>query len=280
MSGSVAAPERERTRPRGGGVSFGGILSSEWVKLRSLRSTWWVASSLVVLGVAISALLAFSLGGDVLDDPRNHDGTSTVALPVGIALAFLQLIVVVLGVISITSEFGTGMIRSSFAAVPGRISLLGGKAIIVGSASFVLGAVTAVLSWAASYAILVARGASIAFPDLSVPLWSILGTAGCLALTAVFGLAVGAIVRSTAVAISICVGVLLVLTIVVQIVIGVTQAEWLAHAQDYLLSNAATGVVIPRAEGAMAPWQSLLIVVGWAVVPLVAGLVLVRRRDV
>ncbi|MGO4592361.1 ABC transporter permease subunit [Leifsonia sp. 2TAF2] len=265
-------------RMSGSAVTFGGILASEWIKLRSLRSTWWILISVVAVELTIGFLVALLAPGDYLTQLRGAAALPGLSFLVGISLLFVQLIVVVLGSLSITSEFGTGMIRASFAAVPNRASLLAGKAVVAALVSFVTGTVAAAASWAVVYSVLVAQGASIPLDDLSPVFWCVFGTGAALACTAVFSLGIGSLVRSSAAAIAISVGVLFILTVVLQTVIGLASITWLTPVQNYLLGPAASGVVTGM-NGSLSQWQSLLVVLAWAAVPFFSGVIAVRRRD-
>ncbi|MGH1550698.1 ABC transporter permease subunit [Leifsonia poae] len=264
---------------RGGGVSFGGILAGEWIKLLSLRSTWWVTVSILPVTLLIATLLAGTFAGDDIAQLSGDKGLLLVAQPAGAGILFSQLIIVVLGTLAITSEYGTGMIRSSFAAVPSRLPLLVGKAVVVGLWGFGTGVVSAGLSWAVCLPLLLGRGASITFGEPAILLWSVLGTGAVMGLTAVFALGVGTVLRSSAGGLSVSVGALFVLTVIVQIIAGVTQSEVIAAIQPYLLSPASGGVV-GMGNGPLVEWQSLLVVLGWATASLAGGLLVARRRDV
>ena len=274
-----AAATRSHSELERSGVSFGGILAGEWIKLLSLRSTWWVTGSILPVTLLISMLLAGSFAAEDIAQLRGDRGLLLVAQPAGAAILFSQLIIVVLGTLGITSEYGTGLIRSSFAAVPTRTPLLVGKAVVVGLWGFAIGVLSAGLSWAVCLPILLGRGASITFGAPAVLLWSVLGTGAVLGLTAVFALGVGAMVRSSAGGLSVSVGVLFVLAVVVQIIVAVTESETITSIESYLLSHASAGVV-GLGNGELVEWQSLLVVLGWAVVSLVGGLLVARRRDV
>lgn len=261
------------------GVTFGGILASEWIKLRSLRGTWWILISLIVVELTIGSVAALLVPSDYIAQLRGGAALPGISFLVGISLLFVQLIVIVLGSLSITSEFGTGMIRASFAAVPGRLSLIVGKALVAAAVSFVAGTVTAAGSWAVVYSVLVARGGPIPLDDLSPVLWCVFGTGAALACTAVFSLGIGTLARSSAAAIAISVGALFVLTVAVQTVIGLASITWLVPVQSYLLATAASGVVT-GVNGNLSQWQSLLVLLAWALVPFLVSLIAVRRRDV
>ncbi|MEV8212987.1 hypothetical protein [Leifsonia sp. NPDC077715] len=265
--------ELERSR-----VSFAGILIGEWVKLLSLRSTWWVTVSILPVTLLLSVLLAGSFGAEDIAQSRGDKGALLVAHAAGGGVLFSQLIIVVLGTLAITSEYATGLIRSSFAAVPTRALLLAGKAVVVGLWGFGIGVVSAGVSWFACLPILMGSGASITFGEPAILLWSVLGTGAVLGLTAVFALGVGTMVRASAGALSISVGVLFVLTVTMQIIAAVTRSETVTAVVSYLLSPASGGV-IGTGNGQLVEWQSLLVVLGWVSLSFFGGLQVARRRD-
>ncbi|MGO4535845.1 hypothetical protein [Leifsonia sp. 2MCAF36] len=261
------------------GISFGGVLASEWLKLRTLRSTWWVVAAAIPLTLLLATVMALNVGAEDIAAAHGDAGLLLGVTPAGVSVLFQQLIIVVLGTLAITSEFATGMVRTSFAAVPSRLPLVVGKALVVGAAGFGLGVINALIAWAAALPILVGRGASITFGDLSPLLWSVLGTGAVIALTAVFGLGLGCLIRVSAGAISLGVGALFVLTLVGQLIAFALKSDVVRKAQAYLLSNAANGTVgLPN--GDLTQWQSLIVMICWAAVAFVVGAIAVRVRDV
>ncbi len=126
----------------GSGLSFRGLLVSEWIKLTSLRSTVWCYGIVLVINLGLGLLLATSL---------QRQGDSTAALDQGywiqsatIGIAFSQLVVSVLGALVITGEYGTGMIRSTLTAVPKRVPALVAKAVVFAVVTFVVSLVSIV----------------------------------------------------------------------------------------------------------------------------------------
>jgi ABC-2 type transport system permease protein len=267
MSTTLSRPPLE---PAQGGVSFPGILAGEWIKLRSLRSTWWTTASIVPVTALIAVLVAATTGGERIAQARGDAGQRLIADAVGSGLLFQQLIVLVLG---------TGMIRSSFAAVPTRTPLILGKAVVVGVWALGIGVLNAALSFAVAYPLLVAQGARVTFGDPSTLIWSVLGPGLVLGLTAIFALAIGTMLTSSAGALSLSVGILFVLTIIVQIVASTTGSQVLIGLLPYLLSTASEGVVV-LGNGDLDQWASLAVVCGWAGGSLALGLVIARRRDI
>ena len=271
------------------GVSFGGTIRSEWIKLRSLRSTFWCAVIIVVLNVALSPLLLAVLPADQL--PTGPTLLSLAVSAITVGSGFTSLVAAVIGALTITGEFGTGMIRSTFAAVPRRIPALAAKAIVLTIAVFAVAIVSVALSTVIVLAQAAGRGLEL---DLDGHFWlALLGDAGYLALIGLMSLAVGAIIRNTAGAIATMVGLILVLPNIATLVASLAKVTWLQNVGEFLPSTAgsrmyaypsdALDALTRQAEpGAilLEPWQGLLVLLAWIVVLGIVASVLIRRRDV
>jgi ABC-2 type transport system permease protein len=261
--------------PSGSGLTFGGSLRSEWIKLRTVRSTIWSYATVIVISLGMAALmsLALNLGGSEVPTGRH---AAFLAQAGTFGVFFSQLVVAVLGVLAISGEYSTGMIRSSLTAVPKRLPMLAAKAVILFLCTFVVGAISTFASALVATPILAGQGitASFADPDLFLPL---LGGALYLALVAVFSLGVGAILRSSAGGIAAALGIVLLLPIVLMMI----PADWAADVQPYLLSNAGLAifglsVFVPIT---LEVWQNILVTVAWVVAALAAAAVLLKCRD-
>ena len=281
------------TVPTNARLTFGGVLRSEWIKLVTLRSTVWCYVILVVLTVGFGLLVAAFIGtrGDeeVLEPVTQEAAQATWLMVSTVGVGFAQLVIAVLGSMVITGEYGTGMIRSTFAAVPRRLPALVAKVLVFGLVSFVVALAALVLTAIAVVPVLAANDISVEITDLDV--WrGLLGAAGFVALIGLMALGIGAIIRNTAGAIAATIGLLLVLPTVLQIVGGLTQAEWALNANAFLPSSAGSqisayptepveapaGVFVPLT---LDPAQALLVLAAWVIVPLVIGAVLLKRRD-
>ncbi|WP_431247333.1 ABC transporter permease subunit [Leifsonia xyli] len=269
-----------------GRLSFPRVVRSEWIKLRTLRSTFWTLISAVVLVVGIASLVAFAIPdkATLVDRVSVAQRAAVEAQAANFAqtaatagLTFASLVIAVLGVMVISGEFSTGMIRSSFTAVPRRFPVFAAKTLVLFVVAFVVGVISSAASWAVAVPILSGKGYT---GDLfsSDTLWSILGAGTYLALVAVFALGVGAILKSTAGGIAGALGVLLVLPIIATLVTSLTRTQWVADAGHYLISNAGGGMA-GLSNGGLEPWANALTVVVWAAVAFVAGAVLLQRRD-
>jgi ABC-2 type transport system permease protein len=277
-------------------LSFAGLLRSEWIKLWSLRSTWWLFSAAIVatvlIGLAVPLLLLATANGGGAAAALGSTGNGLVVVSATAGLSFAQLVVAVLGALSITGEFGTGMIRSTILAAPRRIGAVLAKAVVFGLVTLLLGVLALGIATAVGAPILAAAGVRADPGDPG--LWAALaGGALYLALIALFALALGLLLRNTAAALATTLGILLVVPNIVSIVAAFVRQAWLSNLSAVLPSTsgsrlfaygsaAAGGGALAPVPGAwdIAPWGGGLILVGWVVVIGVVGLVLLRRRDV
>lgn len=270
---AAAPPARSVARWR---LTGRGVLRSEWVKLRSLRSNSLIlagtAAAMLVVGLVFSAIV-----GGVVTGPA--DGPPLVGDPTGTALQGMQLaqlVIGVLGVLAITSEYATGMIRSTFTVVPGRLPVLWAKAAVITAATFVTMLVTSFVAFLAGQALI--AGGDIAPAALGDPgvLRAVVGTAGYLTGVALIGLAVGALLRSTAGAISTLVGVVFLLPGLGAVLL---PASWQDNVLQYLPSNAGSAFTSVNPEaGLLSPTAGLLVFLAWIAVPLAAAAIAVKRR--
>jgi hypothetical protein len=167
----------------------------EWIKLRSLRSTWLT----LAIAVAASAGIALATGSSTTSGGM-FVGNTLVGMLVGV------LLIGVVGVLAMTSEYTSGTIRATFAAAPRRLRVLAAKAAVVGAVALITGEAAAFLSFFAGCMTL---RHGITAPALSQPgvLRAIVLTGASLSLIGLFGLGLGAIIRHTAAAITVVVGI-------------------------------------------------------------------------
>jgi ABC-2 type transport system permease protein len=263
-----AAPARHAA-PR---LSATGILRSEWIKLRSVRSTLWcyavIVLAIVGIGVAVAAISA---------RPERADTVRALVTSSTAGIIIAVLVVAVVGSLAVTGEYGTGQIRSTFGAVPRRTGVLVGKAVVLAVLTFVVGLVSVAIAAAGGWAILRPDGVAIS-SALVVPL---VGAALYLTAIALLALGLGAILRNTAGALAVSLGLLLVLPIVVALLGGLTNADWPAEIGRYLPQSLGDDVMAPDgAADGLGRWAALGYLGVWdAVVLVVAGLLL-KRRDV
>ena len=252
-----------------------GAARSEWTKIRSLRSTFWTFAVAAGLTIGLGCLFAlgFTSGGVPFPADFNAAGFSFN----GMILA--QLAIGVLGVLIITTEYSSGMIRTTFTAVPQRGLVLAVKTVVFGAVTFVVSAATTFVTFFASQAILsrgtVKHGVSLSSPHA---LRIVIGAALYLTLCALFGVALGALLRSTAAAITALTGLLFILPIMM----NVLPVSWHRDAIARWLPVNAGAQIIEKATQPLyfSPWAGLAVFAAEVAAVFVAGLVLLRRRDV
>lgn len=279
-------------------LTFAGVLRSEWIKLRSLRSTFWCYVILVVLTVGLAALVAGVLPTDGAvgpgGDPTAPPGAPPAEpAPAGvtwlmistIGVGFAQLVIMVLGALVITGEYSTGMIRSTFAAVPSRLPAIAAKAIVFAVVSFIVSGIALVAATLLTWVILDGRNFDVDVSDPAV-WWGVLGAAGSLTLLGLLALAIGTILRSSAAAIATALGLLLVVPTIFGILGAVLQATWPSNVMAFLPSGAAGQMYaydpVAAYENDLVTLDAglgLLVLAGWVVVAGLVAAVLVKRRD-
>ncbi len=279
-------------------VSFLRVVNSEWIKLRTLRSTLWSFAIIVLLTVGFGLLLAGtfdnSSSADLDLDSQNSFAVSVATLGVN----FTQLVAAVLGVLIISGEYTTGMIRSTFAAVPRRLPAFFAKVLVLAVSTFVVGLFSIVVTALVTIPILSSKGINANLLDGEV-MRALLGGAGYLTLIAILAFGFGAILRSSAGGIASALGLILVLPPILSIVSALTNATWVQNVSVFLPSDAgsqmfalgggaAFGGGPPRPGGAteaasdlltLDATQGLLVLLAWVVVLLVTAAVLTKRRD-
>ena len=273
-------------------LSFPGIVRSEWIKLRSLRSTFWCYLIVVVLTIGLAALIAAVIPTDAVGNARAAAAAGVAQPPdqrwldiSTIGVSFGQLVIAVLGALVITGEYGTGMIRSTFAAVPSRLPALIAKAVVFGVVTFVVTLAALVVGALLAGPILDGRGIHPDLGDGSVWL-ALVGGAGYLTLLGVLAMGIGLIIRASAGAIATALGLILVVPIIVDLLASLTRATWLQNVAVFLPNTAGARMFAYRPTGTythglltLDGWQGLLVVAAWCVVAAVIGGVLVKRRD-
>ena len=249
------------------------VIRSEVTKLASLRSIRWSMLFAVVamagLGVLISAVRMANWGS--AGDRRALD-------PLDVSLAgwhLAQLAVAVLGVLVISGEYSTGLIRSTFAAVPRRLPVLWAKMLVFGGATFVLMVPSALLAFFVSQSILSRHDLQTTLSHPHV-LRAVIGSALFLTVTGLLGLALGALLRNTAAAIATFVGAMFVLPGIAAIL----PSSWSNAIDPYLPLNAGTGLMnLQQSSGALAPWTGFAVYVGYVAVLTAGAAWLLVRRD-
>jgi hypothetical protein len=244
------------------------LLRSEWEKLRSIRTTFWSLIITVVAMVGIGAIVAAVHTGT--RSGRGFDALSGTFT--GVLLA--QLAIGVLGVLTVTSEYSTGMIRSTFIAAPQRRAVIMAKAGVVGFVTFLVGTVASFASFFVSAAILSSHGTHLSLGSPGA-LRSVIGVGLFLGILAVLAVGLGTIIRSSAGGIAALVGLLLVLPTLTQAI----PASIRDSVEKFLPANAGQAVFLHTDTGSLSPWIGLLVFAAYSAAALGIGLIMVGRRD-
>ena len=245
------------------------VAASEWTKIRSVRSTLWLLLAAAVTAIGGSTIVAFAERSS--SEPVSGDPLASIFL------AWIQYPVLafgILGLLNFTNEYGSGQIRTTFAAVPQRLILLFAKISIVGIVTLAAGVAFALISFFLTQVILANRPESIAFTDPGVAL-RVFAAGFCLFAVALLGLALGAIIRNTAGAVA-----ALPALIYVPLILLALPAPWNNRIGKFTLPMAAYQIVSlhPHA-GLLSPALSFLVVVLWPTVALAIAAILLTRRD-
>jgi hypothetical protein len=259
-----------------GKVTQARVALSEWTKLRSVRSTRWSLLVAVVSTIALPALFA-ALTSSHWGSMSAHERGDRQPLDIALAGVNLsQLAIGVLGVLVITGEYSTGMIRASMTAVPKRLPVLWGKVAVYAFVSFVLMLPSVLIAFYASQAILSKH--DILQTSFSAPgvARSVVGGALYLTVIGVFTLGLGAITRSTAGGISTFAGIMFV----IPPLMNVLPASWNNAISPYLPSSAGRAVFsLTHGSDSLAPWPGFALFCGYAALTIAIAAVLLIRRD-
>ncbi len=248
---------------------------SEWTKLRSVRSSRWtlLVALVLILGIGILACVIFESRWPNLspsDRARFHPLRESLA-----GVNFAQLAFGVLGVLTITAEYSTGMIRSSLSAVPRRLPVLWGKVTVFGAVAFAISLPAVFIVFFIGQSILSGQHINIALSHPGV-LRALFGAALFLTVMGLFGLGLGAIARNTAGGIALLVGVMFLLPPILDLL----PSSLSNSISPYLPSNAGGAVwTINPDPGTLHPWVGLVLFAGYAALSILIAAVLLRRRD-
>ncbi|MBM0225173.1 MULTISPECIES: ABC transporter permease subunit [Micromonospora] len=267
----TVAPARPASRPVPAGGPFTGAVAAEWTKLWSVRSTWWtLLAGVLVMAATAGQLAIYAANANTDDDPANNPGVVTVGSIVIGSLDLTQYAVLALGLLTVTSEYATGTIRTTLRCTPSRGRMLLAKAVVVAVVTFLFGL------------LLGGVGALVAGPVLGgwgrVPVAGTLGDALAaavyLALVAVLALGLTAALRGAVLTLTVLLAALMivplslqepritVLTRIADAFPGVAGAHFMAGDTD----------PYPAAAG-------VLLLAGWTVAALALGRAALRRRD-
>ncbi|TSB32265.1 ABC transporter permease [Streptomyces benahoarensis] len=254
-------------------AAVGQVLRSEWTKIRSVRSTVWTLGIAVVVTVALSMLICALAANDFrtmpVRDRLTFDATNISFAGMGLG----QLAMIVFGVLVVSNEYSTGMIRSSLAAVPQRGTFLFCKLTVATALVFVVGLATGFLAFFAGQAMLGDHRAHLGDPGV---LRAVFGAGLYMTMIALFSMAVATMLRSPMLSL----GILMPFFFLVSNILGNVSAT--RKIGRYLPDQAGRKVmqVVPRdTDVPYGPWGGFGIMAAWTAAALICGYVLLKRRD-
>jgi ABC-2 type transport system permease protein len=273
MSGAIARISLPRLEERSR-VTQARVALSEWTKFVSLRSTRWSLGVGMLLTIALPIVFAA-----VTASHRAHMSERAGRHPLDIALAGVnvaQLAIAVLGVLVISGEYSTGMIRSSLIAVPKRLPVLWAKIAVYAAVSFILTVPAVIIAFFASQAVLSRHHIlQISFGDPGVAR-SVLGGALYVTLVGIFALGIGSILRNTAGGIAAFAGIFFV----IPPLLSILPATWNNAISQYLPSEAGAQLFsLHQGAHSLSPAAGGLLMLGYCALVVAVAAVLLVRRD-
>jgi ABC-2 type transport system permease protein len=303
--------------PATGRAGLRGAIASEFTKIRSVRSTYWTLAALLVVSVGIGAAITAGTAASFNHNPANKAGFDATQISLIAFFEIGQLIIAVIAALAITSEYSTGMIRTSLTAQPRRGTVYAAKAIVLTSLTLIVSMITSFIAFFVGQALLSSSGVSASlFHSVTIPqnanvncpqgvggggggvppgckvafsgtyvispstvLLAIIGCALFVTLVAIIAFGVGALVRHTAAAIAIAIAALFIIPVLEQAL----PDNWRWDIMRFL-PDAANRVVSVTIGGNADPhlwsaWPQLGVTALWAAALLAAGAYLFRKRD-
>jgi ABC-2 type transport system permease protein len=275
---AIATPPHPAAATAGPGrpATFADVVRSEWRKFRTVRSTYWSLLTATVLGIGLSLLIAALTSNHYSSlSPSNQAQWDPTAISTsGFGLA--QLAIGILGVMLISSEFSTGLIQVSLAAVPRRHRILAAKAVVYAAAALVVGEIVSFVAFLIGQTIIRGNAPSVSLGDHDV-LRAVIGAGLYVAVLGVMALAFGAIVRNVAAGIAILVALLYVLP-------GIAAAlpNNIEHSVEKFWPTQAGSQIgmVYRAAHTLSPWAGLAWMCGFTAIVGAVAVYLMRVRDV
>ena len=304
--------------PATGRAGLRGAIASEFTKIRSVRSTYWTLAALLVVSIGIGAAITGGTAASFSHNPANKAGFDATQTSLIAFFEIGQLIIAVIAALAITSEYSTGMIRTSLTAQPRRGTVYAAKAIVLTSLTLIVSLVTSFIAFFVGQALLSSSGVSASlFHSVTIPqnanvtcpqqgpgggggglppgckvvfsgtdvispttvLLAIIGCALFVTLVAIIAFGIGAIVRHTAGAIAIAIAALFIIPVLEQAL----PNEWRWDIMRFLPDAANRVVSVTIGNNAnphlWSAWPQLGVTALWAAALLAAGAYLFRKRD-
>jgi ABC-2 type transport system permease protein len=247
------------------------ILKAEWTKLRTLPSTWRTAALTLALGTGFSAAVALSQISQwhTMTAPQRQVFDPTSASMSGVMIA--AVVLGTLAVRTVTAEYSTGMIRSTFTAMPARALVLVAKAVTVAAFAFPVTLLGNVAGFELGQRIFAAQHVAVTIGHPGVLPAMVFG-AVAVSLVAVIGVGIGGLIRHTAGAAT---------TLALIIIGGLTVGQFLPAGWRQYMPGIATqaAVTVHRSAGLLHPDIAIAVLAGYAAIALGAASLRVAHRD-
>ena len=303
--------------PATGRAGLRGAIASEFTKIRSVRSTYWTLAALLVVSIGIGAAITGGSAANFSHNPANKAGFDATQVSLVAFFEIGQLIIAVIAALAITSEYSTGMIRTSLTAQPRRGTVYAAKAIVLTSLTLIVSLITSFIAFFVGQALLSSSGVSASlFHSVTIPqdanvtcppkgpggggglppgckvvfsgtdvispatvLLAIIGCALFVTLVAIIAFGIGAIVRHTAGAIAIVIAALFIIPVLEHALPNAWQWDIMRFLPD--AANQVVSVTIGSNANPhlWSAWPQLGVTALWAAALLAAGAYLFRKRD-
>jgi ABC-2 type transport system permease protein len=306
MTATVTPPASRLSTlpPATGRAGLRGVLASEFTKLRSVRSTYWTLAALFIVSVGIAAIVGIAITSNIHTDPANKAGQDATQSVLIAFFEFGQLIIAVLGALVITSEYSTGMIRTSLTAMPRRGVVYAAKLIVFTTVALVVSVVTSFVTFFVGMATLSGSGvAASLFHSITIPqggvmtpsgpqfspatytitpgevLTAIIGSALFVTSVAIIAYGLGAIIRHTAGAITSAIGLMFIIPILVQLL----PSTWRFDLERFFPDAAGRVLSVTIGQNAdphlWSAWPQFGVTLIYAAVLVAVGGYLFSKRD-
>jgi len=275
MTGTTIAVAGQDHRAPFRAATFGNVLRSEWIKFRSVRSTFWALTVTVVLGVVLGAVIsaAAAHGYAKFNAAQKLDWDPTGISLAGVAIA--SLAIAVLGVLCMSSEYSSGMIRTSLIVVPRRGRVLAAKSLVFAGVTFVVGEATSFAAFFVGQALISGHAPHAVLGDPGVAR-AVAGAGLFLTVLAVLSVAAGTLLRHPAAAITAMIAVLFVLPAIAQAL----PDSWRNPVTEFWPTQAGGDLTsVHHAAHTLQPWTGFGVMCLFVAIVYAIAWTLLDRRD-